>query len=61
MPSYEGQRTYAPRHQAGHMTATDQTVQREKKCLPGGRSLIASPLSMVFCRRPGSRFSPRSE
>jgi hypothetical protein len=26
-----------------------------------GRSLIASPLSIVFCRRPGSRFSPRSE
>jgi hypothetical protein len=29
-PSYEGQRTCAPRHQAGHMTAADQTVQREK-------------------------------
>jgi transposase len=22
---------------------------------------MTSPLSMVFCRRPGSRFSPRSE
>ena len=30
MPSYEGQRTYAPRHQAGHMNATDQTVHRKK-------------------------------
>jgi hypothetical protein len=27
---HQGQRTYAPRHQAGHMTAADQTVQREK-------------------------------
>jgi hypothetical protein len=27
---HQGQRTYAPRHQAGHMTATDQTVQRKK-------------------------------
>jgi hypothetical protein len=31
---HQGQRTYALRHQAGHMTATDQTVQRKKKCLP---------------------------
>ena len=28
---HQGQRTYAPRHQAGHMTAADQTVQRKKK------------------------------
>jgi hypothetical protein len=27
---HQGQRTYAPRHQAGHMTAADQTVQHEK-------------------------------
>src|ERR1700732_5492926 len=27
---HQGQRTYAPRHQAGHMTAADQTVQRKK-------------------------------
>ena len=27
---HQGQRTYTPRHQAGHMTAADQTVQREK-------------------------------
>ena len=30
---HQGQRTYAPRHQAGHMTTADQTVQREKKVL----------------------------
>lgn len=27
---HQGQRSYVPRHQAGHMTAADQTVQREK-------------------------------
>ena len=30
------------------MTAADKIVLSEKKCLPWGRSLIASPLSMVL-------------
>jgi hypothetical protein len=48
--------------QAGHMTAGRPNVCNVKKLLVNrGRSLIAFPLSMFFCRRPGSRFSPRSE
>jgi hypothetical protein len=34
---HQGQRTYAPRQQAGHMTAADQIVRNAKKCLPRGR------------------------
>jgi hypothetical protein len=36
---HQGQRTYAPRHQAGHMTAADQTVQNAKTRLPTGAVL----------------------
>jgi hypothetical protein len=32
----EGQRIYAPRKQAGHMTAADQIVRSPKKRLPLG-------------------------
>src|ERR1700736_2730249 len=54
---HQGQRTYAPRHQAGHMTATDQTVQRKKSacheavhiCLIGADAghTITAGLSLV--------------
>jgi hypothetical protein len=49
-----------PRKKAGHMIANSFTTPKNPLAKKG-RSLIASPLSMVFCRRPGSRFSPRSE
>ena len=40
--------------EAGHMTAADQIVRSAKKVLAmEGRSLIASPLSMVFVAAPG--------
>jgi hypothetical protein len=40
-----GQRTYAPRHQAGHMTAADQTVQREKSACHEAVHLFSQALT----------------
>jgi hypothetical protein len=38
----------APRNQAGHMTASRRSERQKKHLHPGGRSLIASPLSRIF-------------
>ena len=41
---------HAPHRRAGHMTAPDHIAKTDSKALArGGRSLIASPLSMAFC------------
>jgi hypothetical protein len=62
---HQGQRSYAPHQRAGHMTAPDHSASAASNSLArGGRSLIASPLSIASCffvAVPGSRFSPRSE
>ena len=46
---HQGQRPYAPHERAGHMTAPDRSVKTEPNPFAGGgRSLIASPLSMAL-------------
>ena len=54
---HQGQRSYAPHQRAGHMTAPDHFARAASKTLArGGRSLIASPLSIAscfFCCRTG--------
>lgn len=61
--SHTGRRLSSAASKAGQMTASDHALQRSRLFpLPGGgRSLIAAPPSrLLYCRPPGSRFSPRS-
>jgi hypothetical protein len=44
-----------------HDRSRPSCASAHKTLAKRGRSLIASHLSMFFCRRPESRFSPRSE
>ena len=47
---HQGQRSDAPHRRAGHMTAPDHIARTASKSLArGGRSLIASPLSIASC------------
>ena len=47
---HQGQRSCAPHRRAGHMTAPDHSASAASKFLArGGRSLIASPLSIASC------------
>ena len=52
---HQGQRTYAPHQQAGHMTAADQIVRNVKKVLAkGGRP----HMTVEFMRRSGVKQKP---
>ena len=47
---HQGQRSYVPRHQAGHMTAADQTVQREKSACHEAVHICLTGVDARQCR-----------